>query len=153
MLSLIHKLENKYGSIAKAPNSDSDFKKLREITTHTIFDDVAKVISQGYSADYCSKSLNVTIHFIKGVARRRHIKIYPKFRYKLNDTFYFLTKSSLCEWGHTSRDALALNRLRKKYQIEEGNYELPDMPINSIYIDTNGHEQLKYSNNVKDYII
>lgn len=153
MLNLVHKLENKYGSMSKVPNDDSDFLKLRKIASHTILDDAADLLSKGYSVEYCTQTLNVQAALIRGVAGRQHIKIFPKFRYKLNNIFYFTSRRSVCSWAHVGNNALAFNNLKKKYQIEEGSYELPDMPIHSIYVTSQGKEQLKYSNNVKDYII
>lgn len=90
--TLIHNLEEKYGTIKNVPESNSTLQKIRKIigfSTHddskqAIYrDDIRDLINQGFIPREISEKLMVCKTTVVKVAKKNHYHVKPRFRYKL----------------------------------------------------------------------
>lgn len=92
--SLLHNLEEKFGSVKNVPESNLTLKKIRKIigirphdeSKQAIYqNDIKFLLDQGYTPREISDKLMASATTVYTVMRKNHYKIMPRFKYKLID--------------------------------------------------------------------
>ena len=89
---LIHKLENKYGTMSNVPENSATLIKIRNIFWENeslsnienqleLENKVIQYVSEGYNALDIAKKTNKGIRTIRGLINRLHLKLKPQFNY------------------------------------------------------------------------
>lgn len=89
---LIHKLENKYGTMSNVPENNATLIKIRNILWENeslsnienqleLENKVIQYVSEGYNALDIAKKTNKGIRTIRGLIKRLNLKLKPQFNY------------------------------------------------------------------------
>lgn len=90
--TLLHILEEKYGSVKNVPESNRILQKIRKIigfSTHddskqAIYrDDIRELINQGFTIREIAMKLAIGETTVANVTKKNHYHVKPRFRYKL----------------------------------------------------------------------
>lgn len=109
--TLLHNLEEKYGTVKNVPESNLTLQKIRKIigfSTHEdskqamYQDDIKYLLRQGYRPKEIADKLVVSQTTVRIVMRKNHYKVMPRFKYRLvnsraNFSFFANNQNELIE--------------------------------------------------------
>lgn len=137
---LIHQLEDRFGSMALVPESNSVLKKLRQLIygaekeskrISIINDDelTADMLNEGYCFDEIVSQIGLSIKRVRYIAQKLHIKAKPRFKYRVT----VIKTGQLIYTGNYQNYSILMHHgcdyyeYTKRYLYEEG-YKLERLP-------------------------
>lgn len=122
-LFLLHKIEDKYGSIANCPDDDPTFVKLQQVNKYVMRsvddekqDKIISLAKQGYPAIYIFYVTHIRTKAIKNILTRRGIRPKQSFKYLLKTS-----NGIVCFTNSLSHYVKTVFHYRPRY-----NYEIVD---------------------------
>lgn len=170
VLTLVRKIERKYGSVTKAPSTDEDLQLLHQIyatkgnkaTDKIPKKEVANIledIKAGYRTRYIAKKYHYSDSVIYRIADANGVSFKPVFRYELtkNDghNYYFnsiIPAAKLIlnkKYATASEATQALEA--KGYRLQLKNVIWKNVPLGSYYMATQ-HTYFHYKATPTDYM-
>lgn len=133
---LIHQLEDRFGSMALVPESNSVLKKLRQLIygaekeskrISIINDDelTADMLNEGYGFDEIVGQIGLPIKKVRYIAKKLHISAKPHFKYKVtvSKTGQLIYSGNYRNYGMLMHHGCDYFEYTKRYLKSEG-YEL-----------------------------
>lgn len=160
-LKYIHKVEIKYGSVAKTPEDDPDLKKARKILNvkSDIYDTdidlkIKELIEYGYSAGAIYQVLNVNQSKVQKIREFYKLKFKPIFKYQLskgNYTGYTPYVKGMCkiaQIGTTGNSNNIIEKIQRRgYTIRHVALYWGDLPNGAVYATRDSRLMQKHGNN------
>lgn len=167
MLALVHALEDKYGSVIKAPNSDPDLRQLRKIYPENntkrrdwnqIRSRIYSLVQAGYSISKTANKLNISDAFVSKYIRDNGLQLKQTFEYMIlaSDVRYYV--SSLMYFAkiefHKSVQSTTEAKIYLQehgFNIKPGYYVWADIPKGAYFL-LNYMDVPKVKKRMNDYI-
>lgn len=137
---LIHQLEDRFGSMALVPESNSVLKKLRQLIygaekeskrISIINDDelTADMLNEGYGFDEIVGQIGLPIKKVRYIAKKLHISAKPHFKYKVtvSKTGQLIYSGNYRNYSMLMHHGCDYFEYTKRYLKSEG-YELERLP-------------------------
>lgn len=133
----LHFLEEKYGSIARVPENEPHFVKLKEMMDqeHTASRgmNALKMLQDGFTEYEAAIDVGLTVNYVKKLRQSHHIPIVPKFNYIVNDT-YFASREAIAKYYEVSNYRVFEFLRIKDLKIVMCKMHWKDIPINARYV-------------------
>lgn len=152
-LLVINNLEENYGSIVNAPESDPDFKKLRIIYPavnrrdgRTVSQKINSLVNRGYQISYIASQLSLSKSYIYDYVNKNHMQFKQTFNWIIKSEtgqVYYTTslnhflKICFCVQSHYSTSNARNYLLKRGFKVKKGSYVWCQIKTGSYFLLTN----------------
>ncbi|WP_103661136.1 hypothetical protein [Lactobacillus sp. HT06-2] len=165
-LLIVHDLEDQYGSVAKAPKSNTKLKQIHELLSmphkksKMDVDQIIRLNYLGHSNAYIARATGLNKATIGTILQRNHLRKKQVFQFRVvapdQSTTYYVDSLihlyKLIKGAQINNNWMAESRLRGQgYSVKYGNYIWSNIADGCYYL-VRGSQELQVKNGLDSYI-